>query len=81
MIKIEETKEVVVKDSQGNLIRQNDTIVFRDKSDRDNTGVFLVFDKGMLLVKNVTNNTKHRVRASSIVYIRTNGGQEVAKDE
>lgn len=74
-MKVEEIREVILRDSFSNRLTEGDVIIFRDKSDREFVAEFLGYEKGLLKLKNTTNETRYNVRVSSLVYTKIVDGR------
>ena len=77
-MRVEEIREVILRDDQGTVLEQGQTIMYRDKTDRAYIAKYIGFDKGLVTLENITNDTQYNVRVSSLVHVVVvpNGGIE-----
>lgn len=63
---IEETITRTMFDSKGNEIRTNDTVVYKNREDKDVVGRVVGFENGLVILKNILDDEQYKVRANKL---------------
>lgn len=69
-MKIEEIREVIIRDTEGQEIKVGDKVLFRDKTNRDFIAEFRGYEKGLMQLENISDTTEYNIRVSSVVYAK-----------